>query len=144
MKCLALLLLLCAGACTTDTPPVDDRPQTLEFITQAILKPNCGTAECHSSMKRQSTDAFDSVEATRASFDLNTDLVVDCPHLSPPQESPCLAASSESYLVTVMTIGTRNENELMPLDQGMSRVDIDLIATWIQNGAQGYTVKDRP
>ncbi len=145
MKLAPLYLATAAiAACATSAPPEDDRPQTLELITQAILAPSCGTAECHSALKAQSNVVLDSVAGARATFDRRPELVLDCAHVTPsPQPDGCVEAPAQSYLVTVITTGTVMGN-LMPLDQGMSRVDIELIGTWIQNGAAGYTVKDQP
>ena len=149
VKCLAFLL--CLGACDLSDPPPDDRPQTLEFITEAILKPSCGTAECHSAFKKQSTDVFDSVEGARGSFDRNPSLVVDCAHVldaagNPnPQPNGCVQAVQQSYLVQVIDPkqGTI-EGNVMPYDQALSNSDYILISDWITNGAHGYTVKDAP
>src|ERR1700759_4113749 len=62
-----LCALLIAG-CHLDQDTQDDRPATFEFITEAILKPSCGTAECHSAMKAEKQDVFDSVEGARTTF----------------------------------------------------------------------------
>ena len=53
-----------SGACGVD----DDRPATLEYITQTILEPTCAAAECHSAFKMEVGDQFDTVEATRRSI----------------------------------------------------------------------------
>lgn len=134
-RLLYLLGAWAATACSLSAPPVDDRPQTLAFITEAILKPSCATAECHSAMKAQSGDVFDSVSAARASI-VDNGLVVTCEKLATPQPSPCIEAAQQSYLLTVITEGDARGNR-MPLDQPMSNTDIELIGTWIENGAAG-------
>jgi hypothetical protein len=63
MRCLALLAAL--GACAT----TDDRPQTLAYITETILVPNCATAECHSALENQNNYVFDTVEHAQKSLD---------------------------------------------------------------------------
>jgi hypothetical protein len=129
-----LCALLIAG-CNLQTETQDDRPATFEFITQAILKPSCGNAECHSAMKAVKQDVFDSVEGARKTFTVtHTDLVVTCEQLVPPQPSPCDAAVVKSYLYTVIQ-DKDIEGDRMPLDQALSNKDQELIERWISEGA---------
>ncbi|HSS03183.1 MAG TPA: hypothetical protein VLM79_39240, partial [Kofleriaceae bacterium] len=53
-----------AGCSQTD----NDRPATLQYITEAILQPNCAQDVCHSSYTRAKGYAFDTVAAARASM----------------------------------------------------------------------------
>ncbi|MEO8548600.1 MAG: hypothetical protein ABI678_01450 [Kofleriaceae bacterium] len=133
-----LCWLLVLGGCDLSTDHQDDRPATLQFITQAVLKPSCGTATCHSAMKAQSNDVFDSVEGTRASIALHPELVITCDRVIPPSTDNCAHDDDlqQSYLLTVITQGDA-EGERMPLDQPMSNKDIFLISTWIKDGAPG-------
>lgn len=114
------------GACAV----TDDRPETLEYITETILAPNCGTTTCHSAFKRQSGYAFDSVAGARAAISDGT-LIATC------ATPPCDGADADSYLLTVMTTQDRAGNR-MPLDQPIANKDIVLIAHWIADGAEGY------
>ena len=131
-----LCALLITGACNLENDTQDDRPATFEFITQAILKPSCGTAECHSAMKAEKQDVFDSVDGARTTFTVtHTDLVFTCATLQPPEPSPCNNDDvNNSYLVQVISTAD-NEGDRMPLDQALSNKDIELIRTWIQDGA---------
>jgi hypothetical protein len=124
-----LLLLLGLVACTT----TEDRPETLAYITEAVLAPNCASAECHSAMKAQSTDVFDSVAAAQSSIAKNH-LVNLC--LGNDDVPGCEPASA-SYLVTVIS-RQDDEGDRMPLDVPLSNKDIVLIAQWIRDGAPGY------
>ena len=131
-----LCALLIAG-CNLDKDTQDDRPATFEFITEAILKPSCGTAECHSALKAVKQDVFDSVAGARTTFKVtHTDLVVTCEQLMPAQPSPCNDSVAASYLYTVIT-SQDIEGDRMPLDQALSNKDIELIGTWISEGARG-------
>jgi hypothetical protein len=127
MRCLALLAAL--GACGT----TDDRPQTLQFITEAILVPNCAQAECHSSFVKQDSYVFDTVEHAQTSLAV-------LPAITPGDPTA-------SYLMFAlggveMADGTRSTDNFgnrMPYDQPLSNADIYLIGKWIENGADGYT-----
>ncbi|HET9989282.1 MAG TPA: hypothetical protein VFQ65_12215 [Kofleriaceae bacterium] len=131
-----LCALLIAG-CALDKATQDDRPATFEFVTQAILKPSCGVAECHSALKAQKGDVFDSVAGARTTFTVtHPDLVVTCEQLVPPQTSPCNDAVTKSYLYTVIS-SQDIEGDRMPLDQALSNKDQELIETWISEGARG-------
>lgn len=130
MKRLVLIGALFGGACGA----TDDRPHTLEYITQTILAPSCAAAECHSAFKQQVGDQFDTVEATRRTLLLNG-------LLSYPGD---VAEPRSSSLIRSMTVGLGsildpNSNTMvrMPYDAPMPDADIDLIAAWIGDGARG-------
>jgi hypothetical protein len=134
-------VVVCAlGACTT----TDDRPETLAYITETILAPNCGGAECHSASKRQSNYAFDTVEGTQAALTRSLApgggpaLVRTCEMLPDPKITPCYEADAASYLLTVITNADQFGNR-MPLDQPLANLDTVLIAHWIRDGAPGFT-----
>ncbi len=126
-----MLKLALAVAALAACSVTDDRPETLAYITETILAPSCGTAECHSAMKRQSGYAFDSVGAAQDSIK-NGALVAIC------ATPPCDSAPGSSYLLTVITNQDIYGNR-MPLDQPLPNLDAVLIANWITAGAPGYT-----
>jgi hypothetical protein len=105
----------------------DDRPETLAYITETILKPSCGTAECHSAMKAEKNYVFDSVDAARKSLQ---DIVATC------DEPPCTTAPAASYLLTVITQQDVEGNR-MPLDVPLANKDVVLIEQWILDGSPG-------
>lgn len=113
-----------SGACGVD----DDRPATLEYITQTILEPTCAAAECHSAFKMEVGDQFDTVEATRRSIISNG--LVD-------PGSP-----GSSFLYRSITIGVPSMIDFgttvrMPIEAPMPDADVALIAKWIAEGAHG-------
>ncbi|MGE3763951.1 MAG: hypothetical protein AB7L94_16930 [Kofleriaceae bacterium] len=113
------------GACGVDT---DDRPATLEYITAAILAPNCGNAQCHSSFRRVDDYAFDTIEETRITLTTYQGLVVP----SEPNESVL-------YQVLVSP-GGENQAPRMPYDQPIPNRDVELIYHWIDEGAEGIVI----
>jgi len=126
MKCLLLACVL--GACAH---PVDDRPETLEYVTEAILAPNCGAANCHSSWKHIEDDVFDNVSG--ALFSMQSHVLLGC---ETKDLDPC-DDGRHTYLYTVLVAADR-EGDRMPLDQPLANKDIQFIADWISDGAEGY------
>ncbi|MEJ7597675.1 MAG: c-type cytochrome domain-containing protein [Kofleriaceae bacterium] len=116
MKRLVVACGVVLGGCgTTD----DDRPQTLENVTLAILSPSCGNAQCHSSFRQADGYAFDTVAAAKKSIEQGG-LVVEGD-----------GETSQLYIVLRRTV------DRMPYDQPLPEPDIQFIKTWIDNGADG-------
>jgi len=111
-------------ACGVDE---DDRPKTLEYVTAAVLAPNCGNAQCHSSFRRAEDYAFDTIEETRITIQTYAGLVI--------------AGDAESSLLYRVLVSDGGENQVprMPYDQPMADKDVRLIYDWIDRGAAGVT-----
>jgi hypothetical protein len=130
MNRLVLAGALLAGACGN---AMDDRPATLDYITETILAPSCATAECHSAFKRQVGDVFDTPAAARRTIVANQ-LVAYPDDVADP---------ARSFLVTTLTVGSPSilrpdsGNVRMPYDAAMPDADIQLIEAWIAGGARG-------
>ena len=120
---LVLVAAALAGCAQTD----NDRPATVEYITEAILQPSCGQYTCHSSFRREKGYAFDTVAATRASLAPADPGAAQVINTSDPP-------SSFLYQVLTRTI------KRMPYDAPLPQKDIDLILTWIEDGAPGLVV----
>lgn len=112
-------LLVAALAVTGCNQTENDRPATLEYITEAILQPNCAQDVCHSSYRMEKGYAFDTVAMAKRS--LSGSGVVN------PAEP------MSSLLYTVLT----RKIKRMPYDAPLAQKDIDLILRWIQDGAPG-------
>jgi hypothetical protein len=116
----------------------DDRPQTLAFVTATILQPSCGTAECHSAMKRQNNYVFDSVAGAQDA--LATGLVgctVNGVYVDPCSDDQTQAPSAgTTELVTVLNSNLFGDR--MPVDQPLANKDIVFLEQWIASGADGY------
>jgi len=129
MKRLVLIGALLGGACGSAT---DDRPPTLDYITETILAPSCASAECHSAFKREVGDQFDTPEAAR--------LTMVAYNMVLPDNAD---APEASYLVRTLTVGSRSilnpsaGNIRMPYDAPLPDRDIELIKTWISLGSPG-------
>jgi len=104
-----------AGCAQTD----NDRPATVEYITEAILQPGCSQYNCHSSFRREKGYVFDTVELSRQSLSM---IVVK-------QD----VEASLLYTVLIRPI------KRMPYDAPLPDKDIDLIAKWITDGAVGLS-----
>jgi hypothetical protein len=114
------LVLGAAVAMTACNQTDNDRPATLEYITEAILQPSCSQATCHSSYRRELGYAFDTVDEARKSMD---GIVV-----------PGDPDASLLYNVLVRPV------KRMPYDAPLADKNIELIQKWIQDGAEGLEV----
>jgi len=112
---LAVAAAVASAACSqTD----NDRPATLQYITEAILQPNCAQDVCHSSYSRTKGYAFDTVAAAKQSLQI--------PGLVNPDEPD----SSLLYTVLIRQV------KRMPYDAPLPQKDIDLILRWIEGSAK--------
>jgi len=128
MNRLALFAAVVA-ACGSAT---DDRPATLEYITETILAPTCALAECHSVFKQQAGDVFDTPESVRRT------IVVNGLAYQFEMDDP-----SQTGLIRSLTVGLTSVIDAsrglvrMPFVQPMPDADVQLIARWIGDGVPG-------
>lgn len=115
------LVLVAAVATAACNQTDNNRPATLEYITEAILQPSCSQSVCHSSYTMERGYAFDTVVAARRSI-MTHNLV-----------QPSDSGGSLLYNVLVRT------KKRMPYDAPLLQKDIDLIKQWIDDGAPGLT-----
>jgi hypothetical protein len=117
--------VLVAAGCGTSN---DDRPATMDYITEGILLPTCGGAQCHAAFGANRGDVFDSVDAARRSIHRNGLATVD------DKTDPDHAA-----LITWVTatdpfgLGIGR----MPYDAPMPNEDVALFKKWIGAGVPG-------
>ncbi len=109
--------LAALAACATDDY---QRPPTTEYVTEAILVPSCGVAQCHSSFKRADGFVFDSVEAVQREIDGGV-------------ITPIIEGDVDTSLMVNVLL--RNVQR-MPYDQGLPEPELELIRTWVarENG----------
>lgn len=119
MKSAAVFCALLASACTTD-----DRPASWSFVSTAIVEPACGTAGCHSQWSQVAGIVLDSRDAGYQSLTKPPDTYGPFVVAGHPEESQLL------FLL-------RGENiRIMPPDSPLPEADIELISTWITDGAK--------
>ena len=111
------LVLVGAIALAACTQSDNDRPVTLEYVTEAILQPSCAQYDCHSSFRREKGYVFDTVAEAKQSLS--------------PIVIPTDPDASLLYLVLTRQI------KRMPYDSPLPDKDIALIRTWITDGAPG-------
>lgn len=97
----------------------NNRPATLEYITEAILQPSCSQSVCHSSYRREKGYAFDTVEVAKKSLEI-----------------PGLVNTLEPENSLLYVVLTR-QIKRMPYDSPLPDKDIALILQWIKDGAPG-------
>jgi hypothetical protein len=113
------------------------RPAQWSFIYPAIIQPSCATASCHSDFTRRSGVNFG--YSDEAYFQLVCrHFVVSCATTCPGQPAPdptmCPGrAVQDSQLLNQLTA---NGAPRMPPDFALPDVDIQLISTWIADGAK--------
>jgi hypothetical protein len=115
VRAMVRVVLVVAVALVGCAQTENDRPATVEYITEAILQPSCGQYTCHSSYRMEKGYAFDTVEAAKRSL---KGIVV-------PKDV------ESSLLNTVLT----RKIKRMPYDSPLPDKDIELIRTWIMGDA---------
>jgi len=119
-------LLYALAACGTTT---DDRPQDAQYLTDTILAPMCGQAECHSTFRQTDGVVLDTYEGMRSSV-VSLDLV------SLDDEPYDPGTPDQSFLIRVLTkVDPAPGVDRMPLDAPMANEDIELLKSWINGPA---------
>jgi hypothetical protein len=108
----------------------DERPNQWSFIYPAIIEPSCATASCHSDFTRRAGVNFG--YSDEAYFQMTQrHFVVMC---ADPNDAACLArAVNDSEVIYLMRAQGAKR---MPPDFALPDADINLIASWIANGAK--------
>jgi hypothetical protein len=120
-----------AAGCGKST---DDRPATWSYVSTAILQPSCATANCHSAL------------AQRASVDLSTraagyhslvdrHFVIARDSVLGDAGTPVLTDDERVERSQVINLMHAQGNLRMPPDMPLPETDIQLVASWIRNGA---------
>ena len=113
-------VLVAAVALAACNQTENDRPLTVEYLTEAILQPSCSQYVCHSSFSRAKGYAFDTVAESRKSL-----AMIVTP------------GDTESFLLQVLTRTVKR----MPYDSPLPNKDIELIQDWVMAGAPGLSVQ---
>lgn len=128
MARIAWTALVFASACGSID---DNRPLDATYLTEAVIAPACGTAECHSTFTQKKGLVFDTLVGMRAAMLSDGLISLDSTQFDP-------AAPEGSSLITWLTTtdpfakGTGR----MPLDAPLPNEDIHFIERWIQGVPQ--------
>jgi hypothetical protein len=112
------VVLVAAAALTACSQTENDRPLTVEYLTEAILQPSCSQYVCHSSFSRANGYVFDTIEESRKSL-----------------KTIVTAGDPDSFLLQVLTRTVKR----MPYDSPLPNKDIELIQDWVLAGAPGLS-----
>lgn len=115
----------CTGVGAAATCTNDDRPATLEYVTETILRPSCANAQCHSAFTNRKQYRFDTLAHAQQSM-------VDGGLVTAGQPD-----SSLLYLVLTRETTPEGKFPRMPYDQPLPSPDIALVQRWIAEGADG-------
>ncbi len=121
VRCWYLVVALVACGTTTDNRPIDAR-----YITEAILAPTCGAAQCHSTFSQNRGDVFDTLEGMRRSI-VNNGLVVLDSTAFDPADPPSAALIQWVTKIDPLGLGIGR----MPYDAPMPNEDVYLLERWI-------------
>ena len=127
-------LILVGGIAAGCGKSTDDRPATWSYVSTAILEPSCATANCHSAL------------AQRASVDLSTraagyhslvdrHFVIARDSVLGDAGTPVLTDDERVARSQVINLMHAQGNRRMPPDMPLPETDIQLVASWIRNGA---------
>jgi hypothetical protein len=118
----------------------DNRPSTLEYVTETVLRPYCANGACHSAFTFAGTGdthyRFDTVDHTRQSI-LHPNPDDPTNEFAAPIVFPGDAENSLLFLVLTRDTGPSGEAPRMPYDQPLPTSEIALIKRWINEGADG-------
>ena len=116
---LSLCVFIALGAgCASDT---DDRPVSFNYIHAAILKPNCATSGCHSTLNK--THGVDLQDR-------------DSAYLVFQQSYPTDGSEPRYQEIVQLLRGEVANFHRMPPDQPLPDADIDLVERWKNAGLQ--------
>jgi hypothetical protein len=112
------------------------RPAQWSYIYPAIIQPSCATASCHSDFTRRSGVNFG--YSDEAYFQLVCrHFVVSCATTCPGQPAPAATCAGSALDDSQLMHQLRADGApRMPPDFALPEIDIELIGTWIQNGAK--------
>jgi hypothetical protein len=117
----AWIVVVLVSACATEP---DTRPETLDYIVEAILVPYCGRGGCHSAETRVKGLAFDTIDGALAAMKTE----------QRQQKLVVPGSAADSRLVNVLS----DPRRIMPPDVPLPQKDIELITRWIDDGAAGF------
>lgn len=109
--------LLFAGIACACTGSPSERPSTWSYVHAAIIAPNCATSSCHSERAATAGVVLDDPDTAYRSL-------IDRQYVIPGDHSSTLLLLLEG-----------DERRRMPPDAPLPQADIDLVRTWIEEGA---------
>lgn len=104
----------------------DDRPPRWPFISAAIMEPSCATVNCHSKITHQGGVDLSSAAAGYQA------LAAPAPF---PNGKPAYVIPGDPQDSTLISLLNAVGSTRMPPDNPLSQADIQLIETWISQGA---------
>lgn len=110
----AVACVIASGACVSP----DERPATWNYVHAAILVPSCATATCHSSIAERGGVVLEDPDDAYQTL-------IDGGYVVPGDDNS-----------TLLFLLTGEERVRMPPDGPLPEADVELIRTWIREGAE--------
>jgi len=120
-----------AAGCGKST---DDRPATWSYVSTAILQPSCATANCHSALAQRASVDLSTREAGYRSL-VDRHFVIARDSVLGDAGTPVLTDDERVERSQVINLMHAQGNLRMPPDMPLPETDIQLVASWIRNGA---------
>lgn len=127
-----------AAGCGKST---DDRPATWSYVSTAILQPSCATANCHSALAQRASVDLSTREAGYRSL-IDRHFVITAAAVTDGGAAaldagamPPLTDDQRVERSQVINLMHAQGNRRMPPDMPLPETDIQLVASWIRNGA---------
>ncbi|HSD87785.1 MAG TPA: c-type cytochrome domain-containing protein [Kofleriaceae bacterium] len=110
------LFAVCFVCACTGSP--NDRPATWSYLHAAIIAPSCATSSCHSQRAATAGVVLDDPDTAYQTL-------IDRQYVIPGDDGS-----------TLLLLLDGDERRRMPPDAPLPAADIDLVRTWIEQGAQ--------
>ena len=124
LACLAVVAAALAIVVSGCNGTSDDRPPTWSFISATIMEPSCATVNCHSAITHQGGVDLSAREIGYQTLVQNSGGKTYYVYPGYPQYSPIVKLMNAEGSIR------------MPPDNPLPQADIQLIETWIADGAQ--------
>ncbi len=127
----SVTLALAAAALAAGCDTADDRPASWSYLHTAVSAPACATAGCHS--KHAALAGIDLSSVTGSYTFLTGRICGEPPRPNDPPGNFVFAGSPERSKLMYLLRG--DNVRVMPPDQPLPAVEIELVERWILEGA---------
>jgi hypothetical protein len=132
MLLVSISKLLCLAMLATACGTWDEGPARWSYIHSAIVEPSCTTAGCHSAL---TAIAGISLADRENSYAVLTGRICGEPPLPETANRNYVTPGASEYSTLIYQL-RGEDRDVMPPDTPLPDVEIDLVARWIDEGAE--------